>query len=104
MSEKMVGVKDMHPMQIEALMTFCCHALDVAATLAEEVGDPEIANDMIAQVESLTEIFGANAVILQTSLESSGSAPESDLLAQVLRPQRPVGRRGPAGKGPEQET
>lgn len=104
MSNGMVGVKDMHPMQIEALMNFCCHALDMAATLAEMQGDPEIANEAVSMVESLTELFGANAVILQTSHESSDSELESDLLAQVLRPQRAVGRRGPAGQGPASET
>lgn len=104
MSSGMVGVKDMHPMQIEALMNFCCHALDMAATLAEMQGDPEIATEAISMVESLTELFGANAVILQTSHESSDSEPESDLLAQVLRPQRAVGRRGPAEQGPASET
>ena len=104
MSSGMVGVKDMHPMQIEALMNFCCHALDMAATLAEMQGDPEIANEAVSMVESLTELFGANAVILQTSHESSDSEPESDLLAQVLRPQRAVGRRGPAEQGPASET
>ena len=104
MSNGMIGVKDMHPMQIEALMNFCCKALDAAAGLSELTGDPDIASEMVSEVEALTELFGANAVILQTSPESSGSEPVSDLLAEVLRPQRSVGRRVPAEQGPASET
>lgn len=101
MSEKMVGVKDMHPMQVEALLNFCCYTLDLAGGLSEMTGDPEIADEAVSLVESLTEIFGANAVILQTSLESKDSEQGSDLLEQLLRPRR-VGRRGPkAGEQPE---
>lgn len=104
MSGGMIGVKDMHPLQIEALMDFCCHALDMAAALAEEAGDPEIAAETISMVESLTELFGANAIILQTSPESLGSEPESDLLSDLLQARRQVGRRGPAGQGPASEN
>lgn len=105
MSNGMIGVKDMHPMQIEALMNFCCHALDMAATLAEMQGDPEIATETISMVESLTELFGANAVIVQTSPGSLGSGPESDSLAALLQGQRAVGRRPPpAERGPATET
>ena len=96
MSEKMVGVSDMHPMQVQELMDFCCYTLTVAECLSESTGDPEIAAEAASMVESLLEIFGANAIILQTSPGSSGSEPESDLLAQVLQPRRSVGRRGSA--------
>ena len=102
MSENMVGVKDMHPMQIEALMAFICHTLDMAEALAELTGDPEIASETISVVESLTELFGANAVILQMSPESSGSEQGSDLLEALLRPTKAVGRPS-AGQGPASE-
>lgn len=104
MSDGMVGVKDMHPMQIEALMNFICHTLNLSASLSELTGDPEIAEETISMVESMTELFGANTIIVQTSPESPDSEPELDLLAQVLRPQRAVGRRGPAEQGPASET
>lgn len=78
MSEKMVGVKDMHPLQIQELMDFCCYALDLAEALAERLGDPEVAAEAASKVESLAEIFGANALILQTSPGSPGSEQESD--------------------------
>lgn len=103
MSENMVGVKDMHPMQIEALMAFICHTLDIAEGLSELTGDPEIASETISMVESLTELFGANAVILQMSPESSDSERGSDLLEDLLRPKRAVGRKA-AGRPPASET
>ncbi|CAB4138397.1 hypothetical protein UFOVP330_32 [uncultured Caudovirales phage] len=78
MSEKVVGVQDMHPAQIAELMNFCCYALDLAETLAELLGDPEVADEATSKVESLTEMFGANTLILRTSLESPDSEQESD--------------------------
>lgn len=105
--EKMVGVKDMHPMQIEALMNFCCYTLDLAHNMAETLGDPEVAYEAVNLVESLTEIFGANAVILQTSLESSDLERGSDLLEALLWPRKAVGRparQEPKEQGPASET
>lgn len=104
MASGMVGVQDMHQMQVEELLNFCCYTLDLAAALAETIGDPEITTEAISAVESLTEMFGANAFIHQTSPELSDLEPESNLLEELLRP-RQVGRPArPAGKGPASET
>lgn len=83
--ETAIGVKDMHSAQIQELMNFCCYALDLAAELSEQLGDPEVLTDASSRVESLAEMFGANVLILQTSPESSGSEQGSGLLEKLLR-------------------
>lgn len=103
MSDKTVGIHDMHPLQVQELMQFCCHALELADALSELAADREILEDTISKVESLGEMFGANAVILQTSPGSTGSEPELGSLAQLLEPKRAVGRRGPEAQGPASE-
>jgi hypothetical protein len=80
MDEKMLGVKDMHPAQIQELMDFCCYALDRAEELAELSDDPEYADEAQSRVESLLEMFGANALIVRTSPESLDSEQGSDWL------------------------
>lgn len=107
MANGMVGGKDMHHMQVEELLNFCCYTLDMAHELAVASGDPEIVAEAISKVESLTEMFGMTALILQRSPESMGSEPESDLLGELLRPRqvgRPVGRPVRTLKGPASET
>jgi hypothetical protein len=76
--EKAVGVKDMHSAQIMELMNFCCYALDLAAELSEQLGDPEVLTDASSRVESLAELFGANVLILQEPPESTDSEQEWD--------------------------
>jgi hypothetical protein len=107
MAKGMFGSKDMHPMQIEEFLNFCCYTLDMAHELAVASGDPEIVAEAISKVESLTEMFGMNAFILRKSPESLGSAPESDLLGELLRPRqvgRPAAREVRTLKRPASET
>lgn len=74
-----VGFKDMAEAQVTEFMNFCCHALNLAANLMDYVdGGEEIMEETEGLVESLIEIFGGNALILQKSHESSDSEPESD--------------------------
>jgi hypothetical protein len=77
MSEKVLGVQDMHPAQIKELMDFCCYTLDLAEAMAELLEDREVADEAASKVESLTEMFGANAVIVRMSPESPDSEQES---------------------------
>lgn len=63
--EKALGVKDMHQAQINELMQFCCYTLEIADELAEILGDPEVLENAKSQVESLAEMFGADALIVR---------------------------------------
>lgn len=83
--ETAIGVKDMHSAQIQELMNFCCYALDLAAELSEQLGDPEVLTDASSRVESLAEMFGANVLILQEPHESPDSEQGSGLLERLLR-------------------
>ena len=78
---KSVGFKDMAEEQVEELLNFCCHALNVAVNY----GDDEIAVDTEEKIASLIEIFGGHAIIDQTSPESSDSEQGLDLLERLLR-------------------
>lgn len=101
--EKMVGIKDMHPMQVEALMDFCCYTLELAHNMAEIIGDPEVASEAVNLVESMTEIFGANAIILQTSHGWSDLGRGLDSLEAVLKPRKAVGRAAKPEPGEPKE-
>ena len=83
--ETAIGVKDMHSAQIQELMNFCCYALDLAAELSEQLGDPEVLTDASSRVESLAEMFGANVLILQEPHESPDSGQGLGLLERLLR-------------------
>jgi hypothetical protein len=83
--ETAIGVKDMHSAQIQELMNFCCYVLDLANEYGESIGDPEVLNEAISHVESLAEMFGANALILQEPHESPDSEQGSGLLERLLR-------------------
>lgn len=76
--DKVLGVKDMHPAQVQELMDFCCYALNLADAISMEMDCPEVAEETASKVESLLEMLGANAVILQRSHGLSDSEPESD--------------------------
>lgn len=78
---KSVGFKDMAEEQIEELLNFCCHALNVATNY----GDDDVATETEEKVAALIEIFGGHAIIDQTSPESSDSEQGSDLLERLLR-------------------
>ena len=83
--ETAIGVKDMHSAQIQELMNFCCYTLDLAAELADQLGDPEVLTDASSRVESLAEMFGANVLILQEPHESPDSGQGLGLLERLLR-------------------
>lgn len=72
MEENIIGFKDMHSAQIAEFMNFVAHSLDVSCTLSEETGDDSIFSETQSMVESLVEMFGGQALIIdQMSPESS---------------------------------
>jgi len=71
MDNIIIGFKDMHQSQIDELMNFLCSSLDWAMALSEVLEEEEIFSEAKNKVESLIEMFGGNALIVQTSLESS---------------------------------
>lgn len=93
---KSVGFKDMAEEQVEELLNFCCHALNVATNY----GDDDVATETEEKVAALIEIFGGHAIIDQTSPESSDSEQGLDLLERLLRgwAEEP---KGPGQSGPE---
>lgn len=78
---KSVGFKDMAGEQIDELLNFCCHALNIATNY----GDDDVATETQEKVAALIEIFGGNAIIDQTSPESSDSEQGLDSLERLLR-------------------
>ena len=75
---KTMGFKDMHDAQVKEFMDFCCHALDLAESLSQLVGDDDISDATSSRVEAFVEMFGGNTLILRMSPSSSDSEPESD--------------------------
>jgi len=67
MDNNIIGFKDMHQSQIDELMNFLCSSLDWAMALSEVLEEEEIFSDAKNKVESLIEMFGGNALIVQTS-------------------------------------
>ena len=55
---KTVGLKDMSPMQLEALTKLIGHAI----ILSEHCGDADIAEDVLADANELIELLGGNGV------------------------------------------
>ena len=53
-----VGLKDMHPMQVKALMDFVGTAVELAAHTQER----EIVSDVEAMADELVRLFGGNGV------------------------------------------
>lgn len=62
---KSLGFKDMHPMQVEALMELIGIALNLAS-LAE---DNEILEDTTAYCDELVKLFGGNGVRLSVEVD-----------------------------------
>ena len=62
---KSLGFKDMHPMQIEALMDL----IHMTINLASNTGDTEILEDVEAYCDELVKIFGGNGVKLTVEVE-----------------------------------
>jgi hypothetical protein len=62
---KSLGFKDMHPMQVEAVMDLIGIALNLA-TLAE---DNDILEDTTAYCDELVKLFGGNGVRLSVDVD-----------------------------------
>lgn len=62
---KSLGFKDMHPMQIQALMDL----IHMTINLASNTGDTEILEDVEAYCDELVKIFGGNGVKLSVTVE-----------------------------------
>ncbi len=62
---KSLGFKDMHPMQIEALMDL----INMTINLASHTGDHEVLEDVEAYCDELVKIFGGNGVKLTIEVE-----------------------------------
>ena len=57
---KTLGLRQMHPMQVESLMEF----IGVALNLATHTDDQEIINDTEALADELIKMFGGNGIKL----------------------------------------
>jgi len=57
-STNIIGLKDMHPMQVKALMDFVGTAVELAANTQ----DREIVSDVEAMADELVRLFGGNGV------------------------------------------
>ena len=62
---KSLGFKDMHPMQVEAVMDLIGIALNLAS-LAE---DNDILEDTTAYCDELVKLFGGNGVRMSVEVE-----------------------------------
>lgn len=70
--EDIIGFKDMHPAQVKEFMNFIADALGMARALSDELEEESIFEDTKSKVESLIEMFGGQALIIdQMSPESS---------------------------------
>lgn len=63
---KTLGLKDMHPLQIEALMDFVGTALEISAEL-DSLGENgvEITRSVEAEADQLIRLFGGNGVMVR---------------------------------------
>jgi hypothetical protein len=62
---KSMGFKDMHPMQVEALMEL----IGIALNLASLSEDNEILEDTTAYCDELVKLFGGNGVRLSVEVD-----------------------------------
>jgi len=68
---KAVGLKDMHPMQIQALMDL----IGMTINLATSTEDMEIIEDVEAYCDELVKLFGGNGVKLTIEVDT-GTIPD----------------------------
>lgn len=61
-----LGIKDMHPMQVEALMEF----ISIGINLASMIGDPDILDDVTAYADEMVKLFGGNGVKLTVEVDT----------------------------------
>ncbi|CAB4190005.1 hypothetical protein UFOVP1202_21 [uncultured Caudovirales phage] len=71
MDKGIIGIKDMHQTQIEELMNFIAHALDLSSTLADVLEEEDIFDETKNKVENLLEMFGGHAIITDQTLPES---------------------------------
>jgi len=72
---KTVGLKDMHPVQVEALMEL----INVTINLASQTKDMDVLDDVEAYCDELVKLFGGVGVKLSVTIETnlSGDGPQS---------------------------
>ena len=58
---KTLGLRDMHPMQVESLMDFVGWAIDLAAL----VGDEDLLNETEASADELVRMCGGKGVRIE---------------------------------------
>jgi len=73
---KIVGLKDMHPMQVKALMDFVGTAVELAAHTQER----EIVSDVEAMADELVRLFGGNGVRVTIEHDCEGDTGYPPLL------------------------
>ena len=70
--KEVIGFKDMHPAQVAEMMNFIAHFLTIADALSEVEEEEDIFLDAKNRAESLIEMFGGQAFIIdQMSPEST---------------------------------
>ena len=62
---KTLGLKDMHPMQIQALMDFVEMSIEIAAV----TGNKDAVRDVEAAADDLIRLFGGNGVKVEIETE-----------------------------------
>ena len=72
---KTVGLKDMHPVQVEALMEL----ISMTINLASQTKDVEILDDVEAYCDEMVKLFGGIGVRLEVKIDtrSVGDGPQS---------------------------
>ena len=66
---KSLGLKDMHPMQVHALLNFLHTAIDLAAT----VGKDKILEEVESEADELIKLFGGRGV--KVEVETTPESP-----------------------------
>jgi len=75
-STNIIGLKDMHPMQVKALMDFVGTAVELAAHTQER----EIVSDVEAMADELVRLFGGNGVRVTIEHDCEGDTGYPPLL------------------------
>ena len=70
---KIVGLKDMHPMQVDALIEL----VNISMNLATMSEDMEIIDDVEAYCDELIKLFGGNGVKLTVDVDLNHDGSQS---------------------------
>ena len=62
---KSIGLKDMHPMQLEALMSL----IGLTLELAVKIDEPEILNNVEADCDEFVKLLGGNGIKVKIELD-----------------------------------